>query len=83
MRLDAELDQNRFLLRLKPLKAEVQMPLLREYGFDESAEGLAAMERAIAAHMAESPKVGARAKALLISLMGDIWDEQVYGQHVT
>ena len=82
MRLAAELDQSRFLLRLRPLKLRVQGPLLEAHGFSPDADGLAAMERAVAAHMARSPEVAARAKALLIALMGDIWDEQVYGQHV-
>ena len=61
--LAAELDQSRFLLRLRPLKLRVQGPLLEAHGFSPDADGLAAMERAVAAHMARSPEVAARAKA--------------------
>ena len=83
MRLAAELDQGRFLLRLKPYKVEVQRGLLERRGFPPDAAGLAQMERAVAAHMADAPEVGKRAKALMIQLMGDIWDEHVYGRHVS
>jgi hypothetical protein len=74
MRMDADLEQDRFLHRLKPFKAEVQHELLLEYGFEPNQEGLSAMERAIAAHMGECKKIGERGKALMIQIMGDIWE---------
>lgn len=73
MRMDADLEQARFVYRLQPFKLEVQRELLCEYGFEPSKEGLSSMERAIAAHMSDAPEVGARGKELMLGIMGDIW----------
>ena len=75
MRKDAELEEIRFLHRLKPFKLEVQLKLLVENGFDPTAEGLVEMERSIAAHMASTPAVGTRGKDLMRLIMGEIWPD--------
>ena len=73
IRMAADMEQTRFMHRLKPFKVEVQRSLLKEYNFPETEAGLAAMERAIAAHMADSKEVAMCAKDLMIMIMGDIW----------
>lgn len=73
IRMAADMEQTRFMHRLKPFKVEVQRELLKEYNFPETEAGLAAMERAIAAHMADSKEVAMCAKDLMVMIMGDIW----------
>lgn len=73
IRMAADMEQVRFMHRIKPFKVEVQRELLKEYNFPETETGLAVMERAIAAHMADSKEVAMRAKELMVLIMGDIW----------
>jgi len=73
IRLAADMEQIRFMHRLKPFKVDVQRELLKEYNFPETETGLAAMERAIAAHMADCKEVAMCAKDLMLLIMGDIW----------
>lgn len=73
IRMAADMEQRRFFLRIKPFKVEVQRELLKEHNFPDTEEGLAAMERAVAAHMANSKEVAMRAKDLMLLIMGDIW----------
>jgi hypothetical protein len=73
IRMAADMEQIRFMHRIKPFKVEVQRELLQEYNFPETEAGMAAMERAVAAHMANSKEVAMRAKELMILIMGDIW----------
>jgi hypothetical protein len=73
IRMAADMEQIRFMHRIKPFKVEVQRELLKEYNFPDTEGGLAAMERAVAAHMADSNEVAMRAKDLMILIMGDIW----------
>lgn len=74
MRFDAGLEQSRFFLRLKPFKLEVQKSILLKYGFEATSEGLGTMERSIAAHMNKGSEVGVRGKALMLLIVGDVWD---------
>jgi len=66
----------RFLYRLGPFKAKVCAGLQAAYGFPAGPEGFKEMERACFAHMADAPAVGARAKALATTLMGDVWEPE-------
>jgi len=75
MRIDTDFEEQRFLYRLKPLKARVLAPVLASYGFRSGEAGVREMERAVYAWMADDPSVGARGKALTIALMGAIWSE--------
>lgn len=72
IRLDADFEHVRFLHRLKPFKLEKQLGLLADHGFEPTADGLSAMERAVSAHMADLPSVGKRGKELHLLIMGDV-----------
>jgi len=76
MRLAADFEEVRFLHRVQPLKLEVQLPLLKRYGFAETPQGMRDMERAVAAYMADQPDVGQAAKQVALLVMGDIWPEE-------
>jgi hypothetical protein len=76
MRIDADFEEQRFLYRLKPLKARVLAPVLDAHGFPSGEAGVREMERAVYAWMADNPSVGARGKALTMALMGAIWGEE-------
>ena len=73
IRMDSDLEQDRFFYRLKPFKLEVQAELLKTHGFEPTEQGLASMERSVASHMGVSPEVGARGKELMTLIMGDVW----------
>lgn len=73
MRLDADLEQVRFLHRFKPFKLHVQKSLLLKFGYDPSQNGLVKFERAIAVHMSSTPSVAAHGKDIMLTIMGDIW----------
>jgi hypothetical protein len=75
LRIEADFEEQRFLYRLKSLKARVLAPVLEAHAFESSEVGVREMERAVYAWMADDPTVGAKGKALTVAIMGAIWGE--------